>query len=67
MARIGSIVAFTLAGAMLLPRAALAQNADHEPGTAPHSHAMAAVDCTTLASPPWNGLAEVDRERWTGA
>ena len=44
MARIGSIVAFPLAGAMLLPRAALAQNADHEPGTAPHSHAMAAVD-----------------------
>jgi hypothetical protein len=69
MARIGSMVALTVAGAMLVPGSLLAQNTGHtrEPGAASHSHAGPAVDCTTLASPPWSGLPEVDRDRWAAA
>lgn len=69
MARIGSMAAFTLVTATLLPQAALAQTADHphEAGGAAHDHAIIPVDCTTLASPPWSGLPEVDAERWAAA
>lgn len=69
MARIGSFVALALAAALPLPRAALAQVADHPhpPGMAEHGHAITAVDCATLASPPWSGLGEADWERWAGA
>ena len=67
MARLGSIV--TLTAAMLVPCAALAQDTSHEhEADAPaHDHAITAVDCTTLATPPWDGLSDVDRERFTTA
>jgi hypothetical protein len=69
MSRIARTIAFTLASSMLAPRAAMAQQADHahDPGTAAHSHASPVVDCTTLATPPWGGLGEVDRQRFAAA
>jgi len=69
MAPIGRIVALTLAGAVFAPGVVRAQEPGHahDPGTPEHSHAIVAVDCNTLASPPWSGLAEVDRERWAAA
>lgn len=62
-------IAFTLATSLLLPRAALAQHDDHahDAGTPAHSHASPPVDCTTLATPPWMGLAEADRQRFAAA
>jgi hypothetical protein len=69
MTRTGCLIALTLAGAMLAPRAAIAQHDDHahDPGTPEHSHASPAVDCTTLATPPWIGLGDADRQRFAAA
>jgi len=69
MARSGSITALAVVGAVLAPSAAIAQAPDHQhdAATAAHSHSIVAVDCTTLASPPWTGLAQLDRERWEAA
>ena len=68
MSRTACMIAVTLASS--LPAAgAVAAQADHahDPGTAPHSHASPAVDCTTLATPPWSGLEAADRERFAAA
>lgn len=46
-----------------IPGSARAQAAHDPADQAAHDHAGAAVDCTTLASPPWTGLPEADRER----
>ena len=60
MARIMSVVGVTIAVAgIMVPRSALSQIPDAHP--ADHSHAGEAVSCTTLASPPWTGLPEMDR------
>ena len=63
MARILSVVgvAIVVTGIMA-PRSALSQTPDHvdAPGQN-HSHASAPVSCTTLATPPWNGLNDADR------
>ena len=69
MSRTGCSIAFTLATWMLAPGAAAAQQDDHahDAGTPAHSHASPAVDCTTLATPPWTGLGEVDRQRFLAA
>ena len=69
MSRTGCMIALTLASSMLAPRAAVGQHDDHahDPGTAAHSHASPPVDCTTLATPPWSGLGEVDRQRFVAA
>jgi hypothetical protein len=47
------------------PRSAVAQAAghQHDAGTPEHSHANPVVSCTDLASPPWTGLPEADRQR----
>jgi len=44
---------------------ALAQAADHQhaDGTPAHDHANPIVSCTDLATPPWTGLPEADRQR----
>jgi len=69
MARIGLLIAVTLLAVALNPRVTTAQDADHahDPGTAAHSHASAPVNCTTLGSPPWTGLADIDRQRFSTA
>lgn len=69
MPRTTCSIAFTLACAMVMPSAAAAQHTDHahDAGTPAHSHASPAVDCTTLATPPWTGLADADRQRFLTA
>ncbi|NKB32638.1 MAG: hypothetical protein GKR91_06025 [Pseudomonadales bacterium] len=47
---------------MLFPTLVFAQaHDDHGAHGANHAHANVAVDCTTLATPPWDGLPEADR------
>ena len=63
MARILSVVGATIVVAgIMAPRSALSQTTDHvdAPGQ-DHSHAGEPVSCTTLATPPWNGLPDADR------
>ncbi len=63
MARIASIIGVTIAVAGICsPRPALSQTPDHEDQG--HSHAGDVVSCTTLSSPPWNGLPEMDRHQF---
>ena len=58
MSRINSLVGVAIAVAgFMTPLTALAQAHDADG----HSHTNMAVDCTNLATPPWNGLAEMDR------
>jgi hypothetical protein len=58
MSRINSLVGVALVVAgITTPHTALAQ-AHYADG---HSHMNMAVDCTNLATPPWNGLPEKDR------
>ena len=68
MSRTACMIAVTLASSLPTPGAVAAQ-ADHahDPATAPHGHASPVVDCTTLATPPWSGLEEADRERYAAA
>jgi hypothetical protein len=56
------VFATLAASGMALPRAGFAQTPDHahDHAAGDHSHASAAVDCTTLAKPPWMGLPESD-------
>ena len=58
MSRIISLVgvAIVIAGT-ITPNIALSQAHDADG----HNHPNVAVDCTNLATPPWNGLAEMDR------
>ena len=58
MSRIISLVgvAVVIAG-IITPNIALSQAHDADG----HNHPNMAVDCTNLATPPWNGLAEMDR------
>ena len=58
MSRIISLVgvAIVIAGT-ITPNIALSQAHDADG----HNHPNMAVDCTNLATPPWNGLAEMDR------
>ncbi len=63
MTRTQLMVSSVLASAMLVP-AAQAQAQDH---AVSHSHASPPVECTTLATPPWVGLDELDRERFAAA
>lgn len=65
MVRTGSLLAAAAVGAVLAPGAVLAQ-AGHE-GMASHDHSSPAVDCATLATPPWSGLSVLDRERYEEA
>ena len=65
MLRTGSLLAAAAVGAVLAPGAVLAQ-AGHE-GMASHDHSSPAVDCATLATPPWSGLSVLDRERYEEA
>jgi len=69
MSRTARLIALTLGSSLLAPRPAVAQQADHahDPGTPAHSHASPVVDCTTLATPPWSGLADADRQRFEAA
>ncbi len=64
MVRMGSLFGIALVGATLAPHASSAQ-ADHD--MASHNHASPAVDCATLATPPWSGLSVLDRERFEEA
>jgi hypothetical protein len=63
-----TLLSLTLAVAVLafsVPASAQAQAADHQhaDGAAPHDHANPIVSCTDLATPPWTGLPEADRQR----
>lgn len=58
-----SVAAF--AAVVMLPISAAAQTHGHD-DQAGHSHAGAAVNCTTLASPPWAGLPVADRDQVAG-
>jgi hypothetical protein len=49
----------TIVSGSLIPGIALAQA--HDAHGHSHAHPNVAVDCTNLATPPWNGLAEKDR------
>lgn len=63
MARTTAVFSVILTLAWLMaPRATLSQMPDH--ADQGHSHAGEAVSCTTLASPPWTGLPNVDREQF---
>ena len=60
MSRINSLIAVAVAVAcFMIPLTAFSQA--HDAGG--HSHPNVAVDCTNLATPPWNGLAEMDRRQ----
>ena len=63
MSRTTTIFSIILTLAWLMtPRATLSQTPGHvDQG---HNHAGEAVSCTTLASPPWTGLPNVDREQF---
>lgn len=65
MANIRSLVGVAIAVAgVTAPHRALSQAPDHAHAPAQsHSHASAPVSCTTLATPPWSGLPEADRQR----
>lgn len=65
MARARSFFLAGCTGALLAPGTAVAQSMDHDDMA--HSHASPAVDCATLATPPWNGLSVLDRERFEDA
>ncbi|MGB0543167.1 MAG: hypothetical protein ACPGPI_05565 [Longimicrobiales bacterium] len=54
-----------LAGAFFMPQTAAGQAA-HD-AMASHDHSSPAVDCATLATPPWSGLSVLDRERFEEA
>ena len=62
---------FGTAVGMLIPILAFAQDhnnhdhdsQDHGGQMHNHAHANVAVDCTTLATPPWAGLPEADRRQ----
>ncbi|MEM7416999.1 MAG: hypothetical protein AAF389_15935 [Gemmatimonadota bacterium] len=58
----------TIAVAMMaLPESVAAQDHSGHEGMSGHNHAVTAVDCSTLASPPWVGLSVLDRERFVSA
>ena len=58
MSGINSLVGVAIAVAgFMIPQTVLAQAHDADG----HNHTNMAVDCTNLASPPWNGLPEIDR------
>ena len=58
MSRINSLIGIAIAVAgFMIPLTVLAQAHDADG----HSHTNMAVDCTNLATPPWNGLPETDR------
>jgi len=60
MSRINSLIAVAVAVAgFMIPLTAFSQAHDADG----HSHPNVAVDCTNLATPPWNGLAEMDRRQ----
>lgn len=72
MALRASFVGFMVAATGLLsPRVGFAQAAHDHDDQADHTHGQAAVhmhtdpivDCTELASPPWTGLSDADREQ----
>ncbi len=64
MSRILSLVGVTIVVAgVMAPRSALSQATADDHAADGHSHANAPVSCTTLASPPWMGLPELDREQ----
>ena len=61
-------LAIGVAAVAALPLSLEAQAAhSHAPADDPaaHSHSSAPVSCTTLASPPWSGLSEGDRQRFS--
>jgi hypothetical protein len=69
MALKASFIAFTVAATTLaVARGGAAQATDHahdgqaQMPMAGHEHVDPVVDCTTLASPPWSGLPEADRQ-----
>ncbi len=63
MTRMLRTAALTAVVGLVLPAHARAQ-AGHDHGDqAAHDHAGMAVECTTLAAPPWTGLSESDRDR----
>ena len=58
MSRINSLIGIAIAVAgFMIPLTVLAQAHDADG----HGHTNMAVDCTDLATPPWNGLPETDR------
>ncbi len=60
MSRINSLVSVAIAVAgFMIPLTAFSQAHN----AANHSHPNMAVDCTNLATPPWNGLAEMPRQQ----
>ena len=64
MSRILSLVGISIAVVgIMAPHQALSQDHVDAPG-ASHSHMSEPVNCTTLATPPWAGLPEVDRLRF---
>ena len=63
MSRTTAIFSIILTLAWLMtPQATLSQTPGH--ADQGHNHAGEAVSCTTLASPPWTGLPNVDREQF---
>ena len=60
MSRIISVVGFTIAAAgLMLPVSAFSQAHDSHG----HAHMGQIVSCTDLATPPWNGLPDTDRQQ----
>ena len=60
MSRIISVVGFTIAAAgLMLPVSAFSQAHDAHG----HAHMGQIVSCTDLATPPWNGLPDTDRQQ----
>ena len=60
MPRLGSLPALATVSLLLAPAASQAQATGHD-------HHITPVDCSTLASPPWNGLTDMDRGRFEAA
>jgi hypothetical protein len=61
MSRINSLISVAIAfTGVIISQAVLAQAHDDH-GAANHAHPNVAVDCTNLATPPWEGLPENDR------